>query len=92
MISANSNCSRIDAVKARAAQLEMWVTQAAHTKAAKDTYHKAQSEIQALNSAIKSGDARKAETALSSVSSTVRQLQSQAAPADASGRRLDAYA
>jgi uncharacterized coiled-coil DUF342 family protein len=91
MINPGSNCSRVDAVKATANQLQMQLDQTPRTTPASDALRKAQGEIQSLNSQIKSGDARKAETALSSAKSAVNELQTQAPAPKKLQRGLDMY-
>lgn len=94
MIEINSNCSRVDAVKASATQLKMQVDQVPHRVPMSDPLRKAQAEIQSLDTQVKNGDARKAEAALSTAQSAVKMLQTQA-PAAASlrfQRGVDAYA
>lgn len=93
MIDANSNCSRVDAVKARATQLKMQLDQAPRTEPENDTLRKAQSQVQALDTQVKAGDAKKAETALATAASAVQQLQTQNPGGDTSLKRgLDVYA
>jgi len=91
MINIDSNCSRVDAVKASANQLKMQVDQTPRTPG-DQTYRKAQSQLQALDSDIKSGNAQKAETTLSTAKSTVQQLQTQSNTATKFQRGLNAYA
>ena len=94
VIDVNSNCSRVDAVKASANQLKMRVDQAPHTTPADTAYRKAQSQIQSLDQTVKAGDAQKAETALSTAKSTVNELQTQDTSANTTTfkRGLDVYA
>ena len=92
MIDANSNCSRVDAVKASANQLKMQVDQAPHTLPPDENYRKARSQIQSLDQQIKSDDAKKAETALSTAKAAVTQLQTQKPASTQFTRGLDAYA
>ena len=89
MISVNSNCSRIDAVKATSHQLEMQVEGAPRKIGESESYRKAQNRIEALKSEIKAGDARKAELALSTASSAVQQLRQTSSE---TSRHLDTYA
>lgn len=91
MISLNSNCSRIDAIKATANQLKMQATQVPHSTPETSGYKKMQTQIQDLDQQIKSGDPQKAETALASAVSTVRQLQTQK-PSSQRQTGLDVYA
>jgi hypothetical protein len=94
MIDLNSNCSRVDLVKATANQLKMQVEQAPHTVPESDPYRKAQNQIDSLEQSIKGGDAKKAETALSTAKSAVQELQTQSQPASSSAYcgHLDVYA
>jgi hypothetical protein len=69
MMDINSNCSRVDAVKAAASQIKLqWgASQPAPADAAKsgnDSSGKVKSDLTALDSQIKTGDAKKAEQAL----------------------------
>jgi len=86
----NSNCSRVDAVKASANQLKMQLAQAPHSVPEDDGYRKAQDQLQALDAQIRNGDAQKAETALSSATAAVKELQTQN-PGPKFQRGLDAY-
>ena len=92
MIDVNSNCSRVDAVKASANQLKMQVDQAPHAMPADGNYRKAQSEVQAVDQQVKSGDAKRAETALSSAKAAVNELQAQKPAAPKFQRGVDVYA
>lgn len=93
MIDVNSNCSRVDTAKARAAQLRMQLDQMSRRKAEKpDDFHKAQSRVQSLDAAVKKGDAKQAETALSTATSAVRELQSDSQTSPTFRRGLDVYA
>lgn len=75
MIDVNSNCSRVDAVKAMAAQLRMQAAQAPHTVPADDNYRQVQTKLASLDTEVKNGDARKAEAALSTAKNAVSDLQ-----------------
>ena len=87
MIELNSNCSRVDAVKAMAAQLRMQAAQLPHQQPADAAYRKAQGQLDTLDTQVKKGDARQAETALSSAKNFLSQVQT--LPANGG---LDAYA
>jgi hypothetical protein len=87
-----SNCSRVDAVKALASQLKMQLAQAPQSIPASESYRKAQGRLEALEKEIRTGDAQKAETALSNATIAVEQLQSQATTPAESGSGLDTYA
>ena len=91
MIDINSNCSRVDAVKAMASQLKMQVAQAPHTTPPDKNVQKAQSQLDSLDIEVKKGDAQKAEIALSTARSAVTELQTQR-PKSSSARGLDVYA
>jgi len=92
MIDINSNCSRVDAVKASANHLKMQIDQTPHSVPESDSYRKAQNQIQALATVVQQDDAQKAETALSMLKSTVNTLQTQSAAPVNPARGLDAYA
>jgi hypothetical protein len=98
MISATSNCSRLDAVKATANQLKL---QAAQTPKAKDatspTAKAVAAQLSALDDSVKAGDARKAELALAQARAALRQedvARPEAAHSDSGGnfRSFLAYA
>jgi hypothetical protein len=67
----NSNCSRVDAVKSRAAQLRMQLDQLARPQSADASVQKAKSQVQSVDAAVKKNDAQKAETALSTATAAV---------------------
>jgi hypothetical protein len=92
MVAVNSNCSRIDAVKAMSKQLQMQVDQAPHSTPESESYRKAQSQVQALDSQIKTGNAQQAETALSTATTAVMQLDAQNPTTDNLRSGLDVYA
>ena len=92
MIAVNSNCSRVDAAKAAEERLKMQLAQAPQSVPESGSYRKAQSQLQALDQDIKTGDAQKAETALSSATNAVNQLDSQNNSSTGSQRGLDVYA
>ncbi|MGB8167276.1 MAG: hypothetical protein WCF18_07265 [Chthoniobacteraceae bacterium] len=75
MISPACNCSRIDAVKATANQLKL-ATEKAHTKDGPDSpdQRAVRSRLEALDESIKSGDASKAELALSTARAAMREV------------------
>jgi len=64
MIDCNSNCSRVDAVKALATQLELQSNGKRPAERADGRSEKVKSDLQALDEQIKTGDAKKAEAAL----------------------------
>jgi hypothetical protein len=92
MISVNSNCSRIDAVKASANQLKAQAALTPPSAQKTDSYRKAQSQIQSLDQEIKTGDAQKAETDLSSTASAVKALQIDPDSSTPAQTLLDVYA
>ena len=92
MIEVNSNCSRVDAVKSRAAQLQMQLDQVSRAQPVDPAVHKAKSQVQSVEAAVKKDDAPKAETALSTATAAVQQAQSQGAQAARPWRGLDVYA
>lgn len=92
MIDINSNCSRVDAVKAMASQLKMQAGQVPHTDPADDRYRQVQGKLATLDTDIKKGDAKKAEAALSSAKNALKQAQTQPATASGSTGLLNTYA
>jgi hypothetical protein len=92
MIAVNSNCSRIDAVKAVANQLKMQLAQAPDKLPESASHRRAQSQIQALDQEIRKGDAQKAETALSTAASAVQQVDVQSTSDTGPQGGLDVYA
>lgn len=56
MIDVNSNCSRVDSVKAMAAQLRMQAVQLPHTVPESPAYRKVQGQLDALDTEVKKGD------------------------------------
>jgi len=75
MLSLSSNCCRVDAVKASANQLKMQLAQVKVDDAHKFKTQAASEQVQTLDMQIKSGDANKAELALSAAKSAVQVLQ-----------------
>ena len=92
MIDVNSNCSRVDAVKAMATQLRMQATQVPHQMPEDTAYRKVQTKLDALDVEVKKGDAQKAETALSTAKNMVNQISAAATGSSSSSRSFDAYA
>ena len=90
MISAASNCCRVDAVKASANQLKAKFAQHAASDAADPTLRSAGQELQTLDSQLKSGDANKAELALSAAKSSIDRLD-YTAPAATAHRHQAQY-
>jgi hypothetical protein len=88
----SSNCSLVDEAKARSMQLQMQLDQTPHSTPESDSYRRALSQIQALNNAVKGGDAQKAETALATASTAVMQVKTQNPVAAGSTGGLDVYA
>ena len=74
MLSASSNCSRIDAVKASANQLRLQVPQGAGNGQSSAQLQAANRQLQTVDAAVKTGNAEKSELALSSARSAVQQL------------------
>jgi hypothetical protein len=99
MIAVNSNCSRVDAVKAAATLLKLQSSAAAASASASsargsDAARKVNSDLQALDGVIKSGDAQKAELALAATRKDVAAAETaapQKSPAN-NFQTLDAYA
>jgi hypothetical protein len=92
MIDANSNCSRVDAVKSRAAQLQMQLAQMHRTQPSDPVVQKAQSQVQTVDAAVKKDDAQKAETALATATVAVRQAQTNSPSQSDVWRGLNVYA
>jgi hypothetical protein len=99
MIAINSNCSRVDAVKAAATLLKLQSTIAGSSATGSsaqgsDAARKVNSDLQALDGVIKTGDAQKAELALAATRKDVEAAET--APRQKSGTQdyqsLDAYA
>jgi hypothetical protein len=99
MIAVNSNCSRVDAVKAAATLLKLQSSVSGSTPTepsaqGSDAVRKVKSDLQALDNVIKSGDAQKAELALAATRKDVAAAQ-EAAPQKSAANDfngLDAYA
>jgi hypothetical protein len=99
MISVNSNCSRVDAVKAAATLLKLQSSVAGSSTTSPsaqgtDAARKVKSDLQALDGVIKSGDAQKAEVALAAVKKDVDAAESAAQQKSTNEdyRGLDTYA
>jgi len=75
MLSMSSNCCRVDAVKATANQLKMQLAQVKADEANKPIEQTATQQLQSLDSQIKSGDANKAELALSAAKLAIQHVQ-----------------
>jgi len=88
----SSNCSLVDEVKAKSMQLQMQLDQTPHTTPESESYRRALGQIQALQGAVKNGDAQKAETALSTAVTAVTQAQTQNTAATGVQGGLDVYA
>ena len=63
MITFNSNCSRVDMVKAQANQIKTQFGGSSGTEKSDPPARKVKSDLQTLDTQIKSGDANKAEVA-----------------------------
>ena len=74
MISLSSNCCRVDAVKASANQLKLRLAQQSANTPDDQSARAANQQLQAVELQIKSGDATKAELALSAAKSAVEHL------------------
>lgn len=74
MISAASNCCRIDAVKASANQLKLKLARHAAADNTDPMWRSATQQVQSLDGQLKSGDASKAELALSAAKSSIERL------------------
>ncbi len=92
MIDINSNCSRVDAVKSMASQLKMQAAQLPHRTTTDDGYRKVQDKLTSVDTAVKKGDARQAENALSSARSALSQVQTQPAASATGGGLLNVLA
>jgi hypothetical protein len=99
MIDVNSNCSRVDAVKAAANQLKLMSSAASASPATPDApanaaARKVKSDLQAVDAQVKSGDAKKAELALAAAEKDVSAAETAAPrkPSSENLRTLDAYA
>jgi hypothetical protein len=88
----NSNCTRVDAVKAMYNQLQMRLNTTPHTTPEDPAYRKAQAQLQALDTVVRAGNAPQAETALTTASTAVQQLQIQTPAASGPHGGLDVFA
>ena len=97
MIDVNSNCSRVDAVKAQATQMKLQsstLLPAGQAGQADETSRKVKSDFQTLDTQIKTGDAKKAELALAAAKKDLAEEQTQP-PSRRNSQNsgsLDAYA
>ena len=71
------NCSRVDAVKALATQLKLQQVRTASRRDATDHDATVQAKLEAVNDAVRTGDARKAEAALSTAVAAIRTAKTQ---------------
>ena len=96
MIAVNSNCSRVDAVKAQATQLKLQSTgDRATAQSDAPAARKVKGDLQNLDSQIKTNDARKAEQALSTTKKDLVNAQTAASTQNTPGqnfRSFSAYA
>jgi hypothetical protein len=100
MIELNSNCSRVDSVKARANQLQMQFAPKSRPADASPQTQKVKSDFQSLDAAVKTDDAKQAEVALAVVrkdmatAQTSENLNSKNSTSNAREpfQRLDVYA
>lgn len=74
MISAASNCCRIDAVKSSLNQLKAKLAQHSDGDSTDPTLRSASQNLQTLDNQLKSGNAIKAELALSAAKSSIEKL------------------
>ncbi len=92
MIDGNSNCARLDAVKARAAQLRMQLDQMPRRTPEDSNQKKAQNQVDSLENAVKKGKADTAETALSSAAAVMQEVHSESTANRSLRRGLDVFA
>jgi hypothetical protein len=98
MISPNSNCSRVDAVKAAANRIEILSSATNSNPApatpANDSARKVKSDLQTLDRQVKSGDANAAEIALAVAKKDLETAQTAVQPQSPGRdpRSLDVYA
>jgi hypothetical protein len=85
MIAINSNCARVDLVKAQAGQLKIQAAATSASGPAAPAVRKVKTDLQTLDTQIKTGDAKKAELALATTERDVQAAQTASPPA--SGRR-----
>lgn len=88
----SSNCERVDAVKSRAAALRQQLDLVPQTQAKQPEVEKAKSQVQSLDAVVKKGDAKKAESALSTAATAVRQVQTDPKTKPSFQRGVDLYA
>ena len=74
MISASSNCSRVDAVKASANTLRLQLSQHAKQGSNDGTVRNAEQQLQSVDQQVKSNNANQAELALSAAKLAVAKL------------------
>jgi hypothetical protein len=99
MIDPNSNCSRVDAVKAAATQIKLQTPAPSASPTARaadpnDAARKVQGDLQTLDGDIKSNDAKKAELALAVAKKDIAAAATTSQPASyrPNSRGMDAYA
>ena len=100
MIDCNSNCSRVDAVKAMANQLKIQASPARSAETTGPSSSKLKADLLALDQQIKTGDAKKAEAALAIVRKDFMTAETtqpsrhskSTESSEASPERLDVYA
>ncbi len=86
MINCNSNCSRVDSVKALANQLKMQAVTTDKIDDRADSSKRLKGNLQDLDTQIKSGDAKKAETALAAVKREISASASEPKSENGSGQ------
>ena len=91
MIDLNSNCSRVDTVKAMANQMKIQSAAPRGTDPSDATSRKVRNDLQALDEHIKAGDAKKAEAALEVVRKDLETKKSEE-PSNSARREQDAIA
>ena len=80
MIDVNSNCSRVDAVKALANQLQTQFAPPPSPTSTDTQTRKIKSDFQALDAEVKADDAKKAETALAVTRKDIATAQTEPKP------------
>jgi hypothetical protein len=78
MIDVNSNCSRVDAVKAQATLLKLQTSGTSSSRpaaSANDPSRKVKSDLQSLDTQIKANNAQKAEIALAATKKDISAAQ-----------------
>ena len=92
MIDINSNCARVDFVKALASQLKVQAAQPSHGSKPDEGYQKLKMKLEAVDQAVKSGDPQKAEQALSAAESAAKDMRNVAGTSPDKSKSVDIYA